>query len=141
MEKMFKITLNELRLREHVVFTLTTLSTFKVQVVDNVKNCKISSKQKTLWDGLIMSFPQQFHEPTYLKTVGIQAQNIETITQTPCTIKNCINTKKPSKHKHTMTSMFWNLKSPKRDLRSQNLGFILNPQISLNLFTLELFHN
>jgi hypothetical protein len=37
--------------------------------------------------------------------------------------------------------MFWNHKSPKRDLKLQNLGFIPNPQISLNLFTLELIHN
>ncbi len=37
--------------------------------------------------------------------------------------------------------MFWNFKSPKKDLKLQNLGFIPNPQISLNLFTLELIHN
>jgi hypothetical protein len=63
MKIMLKIALNELKLGEHVVFTFTTLSTFKVQVVDNIKNCKISSKQKASWDGLIVFFPQQFHEP------------------------------------------------------------------------------
>jgi hypothetical protein len=80
MESLFKIALNELKLGEHVVFTLITFFTFKVQVVDNLKNCKISSKQKALWDGLIMFFPQQFHEPANLKNVGIQVQNIETLT-------------------------------------------------------------
>jgi hypothetical protein len=69
MESLFKIALNELKLGEYVVFTLIIIFTFKVQVVDNVKNCKISRKQKALWDGLIMFFPQQFHELAYWKNV------------------------------------------------------------------------
>jgi hypothetical protein len=40
-------------------------------------------------------------------------------TQTPCTMKICINTNF-AKHKHIM---FWNLKSPKKNLKSQKLGF------------------
>ncbi len=46
-------------------------------------------------------------------------KTIQMKTQTPCTMKNCINTKL-AKHKHIM---FWNLKSPKKNLRSQKLGF------------------
>jgi len=70
--------------------------------------------------------------------VRIQTKNIETTTSTPCTMKNYINTKKLAKHKYTM---FWNFKSSNRNLRSQNLNFILNSQISLNMFILKLVHN
>ncbi len=51
-------------------------------------------------------------------------------------MKNYINRKKElAKHKHIM---FWNLKSSKRDLKSQNLSFIPNAQFNLNLFTPKL---
>ncbi len=48
-------------------------------------------------------------------------KTIQMKTQRPCTMKNYKNTKF-AKHKHTM---FWNFKSPKKNLRSQKLGFYI----------------
>ncbi len=36
---------NELKVGDHVVFTLIVASTFKVEVIDNIKNYKILCKQ------------------------------------------------------------------------------------------------
>jgi hypothetical protein len=41
--KEFKTT-KDVKVRDHVVFTLIDASTFKVEVVDNIKNCKIICK-------------------------------------------------------------------------------------------------
>jgi hypothetical protein len=41
--KEFKRT-NDVKVGDHVVFTLIDASTFKVELVDNIKNCKIICK-------------------------------------------------------------------------------------------------
>jgi hypothetical protein len=52
--KEFKTT-NELKVGDHVVFTL--IATFKVEVVDNIKNCKIICKQQALKNDVDHYFP------------------------------------------------------------------------------------
>ncbi len=58
--KEFKTT-NDVKVGDHVVFTLIVVSTFKVEVVDNIKNHKIICKQQAWRMVLIITFPQQFH--------------------------------------------------------------------------------
>ncbi len=53
--KDFKTT-NELKVGDHVVFTMIATSSFKVEVVENVKNCKICQKQ-ALEDNVDQFFP------------------------------------------------------------------------------------
>jgi hypothetical protein len=74
---------------------------------------------------------------THLQQVGIQTQN-KVRKQSHKTCKRTCISAKTSKIENIT---FWNFKSPKKDLRLQNLGFIPNPQIKLNLFTLKLVHN
>jgi hypothetical protein len=54
--KEFKTT-NDVKIGDHVVFTLIVASTFKVEVVDNIKNHKIICKQQVLKDGVEHYFP------------------------------------------------------------------------------------
>jgi hypothetical protein len=54
--KEFKTT-NDVKIGDHVVFTLIVASTFKVEVVDNIKNCKIICKQQALKDVVDHYFP------------------------------------------------------------------------------------
>ncbi len=54
--KEFKTT-NELKIGDHLVFPLIATSTFKVEVVDNIKNCKIICKKQTLKDVVDRYFP------------------------------------------------------------------------------------
>ncbi len=53
--KHFKTT-NELKVGDHVVFIVIATSSFKVGIVENVKNCKICQKQ-SLKDGVDHFFP------------------------------------------------------------------------------------
>jgi len=54
--KEFKTT-NELKVGDHLVFTLIVTSTLKVEIVDNIKNCKIICKQQALKDVVDHYFP------------------------------------------------------------------------------------
>jgi hypothetical protein len=54
--KKFKTT-NELKVGDHLVFTLIVTSTLKVEIVNNIKNCKIICKQQALKDVVDHYFP------------------------------------------------------------------------------------
>jgi hypothetical protein len=81
-------------------------------------------------------YPNQ-NELTY-NTYESKPKNIENEnTNTMCDEKY-INIRKTCKTYHII---FLHLKSSKKDLRSQNLSFIPNSQINLNMFSLELVHS